>query len=98
MRLLVLSLALTLPSASALAADTTPARDMPVITPAWSTGSKECPPTSRYHMAKREGLQRSEAKRLTDLPMADLYMAVYRHVGACEAPIIARYGIGGEQR
>ena len=97
MRLLFLSAALVL-SSSALAADASPVRDMPVISPAWSTGSKECPPTSRYHMAKREGLQRPQAKRLTDLPMADLYMAVYRHVGACEAPIIARYGIGGEQR
>ncbi len=31
----------------------------------------------------------------TSFRRADMYMAVYRHVGGCQAPIIVRFDIGG---
>jgi hypothetical protein len=33
--------------------------------------------------------------KLTDLPPADGYVAVYRTENGCEAPIIVKYGLGG---
>jgi hypothetical protein len=33
--------------------------------------------------------------KLTELPPADAYSAVYRTVNGCESPIVVKYGIGG---
>ena len=96
MRLPVLLLALagTAPAASAGPA---PAGDMPVVRPGPPQGdAKECPPTSRHHATR--GKQRLNAQPLDELPVGDMYAAVYRRIGRCEAPVIVRYGIGGEQR
>jgi hypothetical protein len=91
MRLLILALALSA-TTSALAADSRPARDMPVVDP--NAGAPaNCPPTSRYEAARRGG--KLPPSLLNQLPAADMYNAVYRRVGDCEVPIIVRYNVGG---
>jgi len=69
------------------------AGQMPVINPD-GPFSEICPPTSRYEAARRGG--RLAPRHLDELPGADMYKAVYRHVGACQVPIITRYDIGGQ--
>ena len=92
--LVLAALAVSAPAGSAGPA---PAADMPVFKPPpLASEARDCPPTSRYHAAKRSG--GLKAQKLTELPMADAYAAVYRRIGRCEVPIIVRYGIGGNQR
>jgi hypothetical protein len=90
MRLLILMVALF--STPAFAADSLPARDMPVHNPNAGAPST-CPPTSRYEAARRGG--KLPPSLLGQLPAADLYKAVYRRIGGCEVPIIVRYDVGG---
>jgi hypothetical protein len=91
MRLLILALSLSA-TTSALAADSRPARDMPMVNP--NAGAPaNCPPTSRYEAARRGG--KLPPRLLNQLPAADMYNAVYRRVGGCEVPIIVRYNVGG---
>jgi hypothetical protein len=91
MRLLILAAALS-SATSALAADATPARDMPVVNP--NAGApKSCPPTSRYEAARRGG--KVGLSLLNELPAADMYNAVYRRIDGCEIPIVTGYEIGG---
>ena len=52
-----------------------------------------CPATSRYEASKRG--KSPKAQKLNELPDADLYRAVYRHIGSCEAPIIVKFGVVG---
>ena len=90
MRLSILALAIAI-STPAFAAQPFPTRDMPVLDP--TAGSpKSCPPTSRYEASRRGA--RLGMHNLNDLPAADLYKAVDRRIGGCNAPIIVRYGIG----
>ena len=93
MRLLFLTaFAIGLSASGAAAAGFSPLRDMPILDP--NVGSpKSCPPTSRYEAVRRG--KALAARKLNELPAGDLYMAVYRKIGGCEAPIIARYNIGG---
>jgi len=65
---------------------------MPLINPKASQPAN-CPATSRYEAARRGKTPR--AQKLGDLPDADLYKAVYRRIGRCEAPIIVKYGVAG---
>jgi len=65
---------------------------MPVINPDGPL-SQICPPTSRYEAARRGGPL--TLRHLDELPGADMYKAVYRHIGGCQAPIIVRFDIGG---
>jgi hypothetical protein len=74
--------------AAATSAD--PARDMPVIDPKAGQPAS-CPATSRYEVSHRG--KTPKAQKLTELPDADLYLAVYRHIGRCEAPIITKFGV-----
>jgi hypothetical protein len=91
MRLLLLAFAVAI-SGSAFAAQPVQTRDMPVLDP--TAGSpKSCPPTSRYEAARRGA--RLGMRNLDELPAADLYRAVYRRIGGCNAPIIVRYNVGG---
>lgn len=49
----------------------------------------QCPHTTSY-LAEKVGTYRGKPltpKKLTELPPAVTYMAVYRHIGACEAPL-----------
>ena len=75
-----------------LAASASPAADMPTINPK-ANQPASCPATSRYEASRRG--KAPKAQRLTELPDADLYKAVYRRIGRCEAPIIVKYGVAG---
>ena len=77
---------------AALAATAEPARDMPVVDPKAGQPAN-CPATSRYEAGRRGKAPRTQ--KLTELPDADMYAAVYRRVGQCEIPIIVKYGVAG---
>jgi hypothetical protein len=77
---------------AALIAAPQPVGDMPVINPK-ADQPASCPATSRYEAAKRGKVPR--AQKLNELPDADVYRAVYRRIGRCEAPIIVKYGVVG---
>jgi hypothetical protein len=52
----------------------------------------KCPPVApRWADRKGEPLR---PRKLTELPPANLYAAVYHHVGLCEVPIVVKYGVG----
>ena len=91
MRLLVIALVAFMPASPLLAA-AIPARDMPVVNPKDGQPSN-CPATSRYE-ASRKG-KTLQARKLSELPDADMYLAVYRKIDRCEAPIIVKYGVSG---
>ncbi|HKC02662.1 MAG TPA: hypothetical protein VKC17_05095 [Sphingomicrobium sp.] len=69
-----------------------PVADMPVINPNASQPAN-CPATSRYEAARRG--KPPQARKLSELPDADLYKAVYRKIGGCEAPIVVKFGVAG---
>jgi hypothetical protein len=80
-------------TALAMIAVAAPARAEPILTAEqqakFDRMMKECRPTSPY-VAQKRGVfkdQRLEPRKLTELPPADTYMAVFRHVGGCEAPL-----------
>ena len=77
---------------AAAAASPAPLGDMPVINPKASQPAN-CPATSRYEASKIGKAPR--AQKLNELPDADVYRAVYRKIGQCEAPIIVKYGVSG---
>jgi hypothetical protein len=74
------------------AASAGPAADMPTINPK-ADQPANCPATSRYEASRRGKAPR--AQKLGELPDADMYKAVYRRIGRCEAPIIVKYGVAG---
>jgi hypothetical protein len=74
------------------AASAGPAADMPTINPK-ADQPATCPATSRYEASRRGKTPR--AQKLGELPDADMYKAVYRRIGRCEAPIIVKYGVAG---
>jgi len=54
-----------------------------------ASSSAECPRTTSY-LADKSGLYRGAPlvpRKLTELPPATTYMAVYRHIGLCEVPL-----------
>lgn len=69
-----------------------PAADMPVINPN-ADQPANCPATSRYEAARRG--KTPQARKLGELPDADMYKAVYRRIGRCEAPIVVKFGVAG---
>jgi len=75
-----------------IGASAAPAGDMPLINPK-ANQPANCPATSRYEAARRG--RTPKAQKLGDLPDADMYKAVYRRIGRCEAPIIVKYGVAG---
>ena len=77
---------------AAAAASAVPVGDMPVINPK-SGQPATCPATSRYEASGKGKTPR--AKKLNELPDADVYSAVYRRIGKCEAPVIVKFGISG---
>jgi hypothetical protein len=74
----------------AASASPEPTGDMPIINPKASQPTT-CPATSRYEASKRGKTPRAE--KLNELPDADLYRAVYRHIGRCEVPMIVKFGV-----
>ena len=77
---------------AAAAATPAPIGDMPVINPKAGEPAT-CPATSRYE-ASRLG-KTPKAQKLNELPDADVYRAVYRKIGRCEAPMIVKFGVTG---
>jgi len=75
----------------AAAASAEPTGDLPLMNPK-AAEPATCPATSRYEASGRN--KKPRAQRLDELPDADLYLAVYRHIGRCEVPIIVKYGVG----
>ena len=114
MRLLVLALALSVstsgsalppPASKPIITFDTPQGELIIPAPPSSgrgvinpngPASAICPPTSRYEAARRGG--KLGPSLLNQLPAADMYSAVYRRIGGCEAPIIVRYDVGGSTR
>jgi hypothetical protein len=56
-------------------------------------GSARCPRTTSVYAWDRSKAVRPQ--KLTELPDANAYSAVLRHIGRCEVPVVVRYGIGG---
>ena len=52
-----------------------------------------CPATSRYEASKRGKAPR--CRNSMSFRDADVYRAVYRRIGQCEAPIIVKFGVLG---
>ena len=77
---------------AAAVAGPAPIGEMPVINPKAGEPAT-CPATSRYE-ASRLG-KTPRAQKLNELPDADVYRAVYRRIGKCEAPIIVKFGVAG---
>ena len=77
---------------TAAAGTPAPIGDMPIINPKASQPAT-CPATSRYEVSRRG--KTPKAQKLNELPDADFYLAVYRRIGKCEAPIIVKFGVGG---
>jgi hypothetical protein len=77
---------------AAASASPEPVGDMPAFNPKAGQPAN-CPATSRYEASKRGKTPR--AQKLNELPDADLYRAVYRHIGRCEAPVIVKFGVVG---
>ncbi len=75
------------------AASASPTGDMPVVNPN-AAQPANCPATSRYEVSRRRG-DSLKPQKLTELPDADMYKAVYRQIGGCQAPIVVKYGVRG---
>jgi hypothetical protein len=84
MRLLLLVAVVAIPAATAAAP-----RSVTVMDRASGPGTADCPRTTSY-LAENSGLysgKRLTPRKLTELPPATAYMAVYRRIGGCEAPL-----------
>ena len=58
-----------------------------------ANNAAKCPRTTGYYAwSDTKPLQ---PRKLTELPPANAYSAVFRHIGNCEAPIVVKYGVGG---
>ena len=79
-------------AAAAFLAAPQPVGDMPAFNPK-ANQPANCPATSRYDASKRG--KAPKAQKLGELPDADVYRAVYRKIGQCEAPIIVQFGVVG---
>jgi hypothetical protein len=91
MRVLLLTSLLAIPASSAAL----PAGDMPAYNPTPREAAGLRPKTAAQTAA--EQVKRGPAKlhKLTDLPPANAYIAVFRHGSkGCEAPIVVKYGLG----
>jgi hypothetical protein len=87
MRLLIVAL-LMLPSAAGAAS----LQGIPVVRGAQHPSSAECPQTTKHYAYRDDN--RLSPRKLTELPPANAYSAVYRHIGQCEAPIVVKYRLG----
>jgi hypothetical protein len=76
---------------AAAVAQADPVADMPTLDP--RSQAANCPATSRYEAKGRN--KKPKAQRLNELPDADMYAAVYRRIGHCEAPVIVKFGVSG---
>ena len=56
-------------------------------------GSARCPQTTSVYAWDRS--KTVKPQKLTELPDANAYAAVLRHIGRCEVPVVVRYGVSG---
>jgi hypothetical protein len=85
MRVRVFLLVLSILAPAAADAASVDSRSTPV-----GSSAANCPPTASSYYAEKmreQGGKRLTPKKLTELPPATTYMAVYRHIGVCEAPL-----------
>ena len=82
---------LLLIAAAAASAFPQAAADMPVVNP--DSESAGCPETP-MSLARKMGKLPPQAIPLTELPPAQMFVAVDRRVNGCSAPIVVRYGAG----
>ena len=76
-----------------LMAASLPAAAAPVTT---NTSQTKCPRTTSYYAWQRD--KPLTPKKLTELPPATGYMAVYRQIGGCEFPMtVVEYRRGGRR-
>jgi hypothetical protein len=52
-----------------------------------------CPRTTSVYAWDRG--KQVTPRRLTDLPDANVYASVLRHIGRCEVPVVVRFGVSG---
>jgi hypothetical protein len=64
------------------------------LRPSLPTSTADCRRTTPYY-ADRES-QPLKPHKLTELPPARAYSAVFRQVGGREAPIVIKYRVGGQ--
>jgi hypothetical protein len=84
MRLLLAAVLIAIPTAVAAAP-----QSVTVVHGARAPSTANCPRTTS-HLADASGLYRGKPltpRKLTELPPGIAYMAVYRHIGGCEAPL-----------
>jgi hypothetical protein len=62
-------------------------------TPELNKPGWQCQNTTSHHAVQRG--RAKVARKLSELPTANMYKSVYRRIGGCEVPLVARYGIGG---
>jgi hypothetical protein len=87
MRLLLLAAAAMIAAPSGAA---------PVKSPqAKAPASAICQRTTSYQAVFRNNSV--QPQKLTELPPANLYAAVYRLVNGCEVPLVVRYNVGGRR-
>ena len=60
--------------------------------PLQSSTPAYCPRTTSYYAYRSS--EPLKPRKLTELPPANAFAAVYRHIGRCEAPIVVKYGVG----
>lgn len=75
-----------------IAADPAPAVAVP-SQPRPLARSANCPRTTSYYAWRRD--KPVKPQKLTELPPANAYLAVYRMIAGCEVPVVVKYGVGG---
>lgn len=88
MRLLLLTALTTVATASAAA----PATTAKLSHPLKATAAENCQRTTSHHAVLRPG-----PRKLTELPPANMYAAVYRRIEGCEVPLVVRYNVEGRR-
>ena len=99
MRLLLIALLSLFPTAAAaaqltFAPDHRDARSKAEANAKAAALLAKCPQVAP-HWADRKG-EPLRPRKLTELPSANLYAAVYHHVGPCNVPIVVKYGVGAK--
>ena len=90
MRFLLVALIALMPAAASAAAlqNAPPAKDSA------SPALVKCKQAKAQYYAYRDG-KPLKPHKLTELPLANAYIAIVRNDGVCEVPVIVRYNMGG---
>ena len=63
------------------------------VQPSPAPALDNCPRATTYQAYDRGAV--SKPRKLTELPKAHQFAAVYRTVNGCQVPLIVRYNVGG---